>query len=132
MKNPSLIAIIGLGNPDEKFTNSPHNAGFAVLDLLVKNQQVKFSKTKTALVARVKDASRELLLVKPMTYMNKSGEAVKSIAAQHEIKTENIWLIHDDIDLPLGMIRIVKGRGAGGHKGVLSILKVLKIGRAHV
>ena len=58
--------------------------------------------------------------------MNKSGEAVKSIAAQHEIKTENIWLIHDDIDLPLGMIRIVKGRGAGGHKGVLSILKVLK------
>jgi len=102
-----MILIVGLGNPGKKYEKTRHNIGFRVLDEL-RSLNLKM-----------------VILEKPKTFMNLSGKAVKSLIAKYKIPTTNLWVIHDDIDLPLGKIRIVKNRGAAGHKGVESIIKEL-------
>lgn len=119
--------IVGLGNPGEKYEGTRHNLGFVVLDALlqeltpVEKTAWKENKKFNALLAKIDD----LILAKPQTFMNASGMAVAKIANFYKIKPENIWIIHDDVDLPLEEIRIVKGRGAAGHRGVESIIKEL-------
>jgi len=103
-----MILIVGLGNPGKKYQKTRHNLGFRVVDEL-KSLNLK-----------------NVTLAKPKTFMNLSGKAIKSLTTNYKIPTTNIWVIHDDIDLPLGKIRISKGRGAAGHKGVESIIKELK------
>ncbi len=103
-----MILIVGLGNPGKKYQKTRHNLGFRVVDEL-KSLNLK-----------------NVTLAKPKTFMNLSGKAIKSLITNYKIPTTNIWVIHDDIDLPLGKIRISKGRGAAGHKGVESIIKELK------
>ncbi len=102
-----MILIVGLGNPGKKYQDTRHNIGFRALDEL---QSLNLKK---------------VILEKPKTFMNLSGKAVKSLITKYKIPTTNLWVIHDDIDLPLGKIRIVKNRGAAGHKGVESIIKAI-------
>ena len=119
--------IIGLGNPGKKYEKTRHNFGFLVLDALLQDlaplEKTSWQKDKkiNALIAKIND----LILIKPQTMMNNSGVAVAKIAHFYKIKLKDIWIIHDDIDLPLGKIKIVQARGAAGHKGVESIIKEL-------
>ena len=103
-----MILIVGLGNPGPKYKFTRHNVGFRVIDKLA-------SLTLKGVV-----------LAKPKTFMNLSGQAVKNLLKNHKLKPDNLIVIHDDIDILLGKILIVKNRGAAGHKGVQSIINELK------
>jgi len=122
-----MILIVGLGNPGEKYENTRHNLGFAVLDALlqkltpVKKTAWKENKKFNSEIAKIGN----LILAKPQTFMNASGMAVSKIANFYKIEPAEIWVIHDEIDLPLEQLRIVRGRGAAGHRGVDSIIKEL-------
>jgi len=122
-----MILIVGLGNPGEKYEDTKHNLGFAVLDALlqkltpVEKTAWKENKKFNSLVAKIGN----LILAKPQTFVNASGMAVAKIANFYKIKPEEIWVIHDEIDLPLETVRIIRGRGAAGHRGVESIIKEL-------
>jgi len=105
----NMILIVGLGNPGKKYENTRHNIGFRIIDELEK-----------------KELSEKAIPFKPLTFMNNSGKAVKKLTDNLQLTTNNLWIIHDDIDLLLGKIRISKNRGAGGHKGVESIIRELK------
>lgn len=124
MKNK--ILIVGLGNPGSKYENTRHNLGFMVLDKLAKRllpvakSQWQMDKESKALVLRVN--SRAVLL-KPQTFMNSSGYAVERIKEKEKIATSSLWVIHDDVDLPLGKIKIRIGGASAGHHGVDSIIK---------
>lgn len=111
------MIIIGLGNPTKKHEGDRHNVGFQVLDVYAEHMGISFSE-KSAFDALV-GISGELLLVKPMTYMNDSGLCVKKMFRQYK---ELPVVIYDDIDIPLGEIRCSFARGAGGHNGVQSII----------
>lgn len=114
-----MTIIIGLGNPGEKFKNTRHNAGFAAVDFFAQKNnfpEFKLSKKYQSLISE----NENVMLVKPQTFMNESGKAVKSTLKKKR-ETELI-IIHDDIDLPLGKIKLSKDSGDGGHKGVNSII----------
>ncbi len=112
--------IVGLGNPGEKYKNTRHNIGFILLDKLAEenNASWKFDKKFNAEISKFGD----YLLVKPQTFMNKSGEAVSKIVNFYDIALEDILLIHDEIDLEHGVIKVEKGRGSAGHKGVQNVI----------
>lgn len=118
--------IVGLGNPGPKYANSRHNIGFNVVDRAARAMQDKSivwqkeSKFK-AEVFRTGD----LIFVKPQTYMNLSGVAVSQISQYYKILPDEIYIVHDDLDLPLGKIRIRSGGASAGHNGVQSIIEAL-------
>jgi len=115
-----MIIIVGLGNPGEKYKNTRHNVGFQVINEFARENdfpEFKLSKRYNSLISE----KENIVLVKPQTFMNESGKAVKALL-KNTMKTVLV-VIHDDIDLPLGKIRISKNRGAAGHKGVESIIK---------
>lgn len=118
------MIIVGLGNPGKKYINTRHNVGFELINQLAKENnfpEFKLSKKFNALISE-KD---NIILVKPQTFMNNSGKSVKKIAVNYKLQTTNLIIVHDDIDLPLGKIRVSKNRGSAGHKGVESIIKEL-------
>jgi len=117
--------IVGLGNPGEKYKKTRHNLGFLVVDYLAAGDKWKKSKNSNCLYIRKQIGPEEIELIKPLTFMNNSGKTVNHIQKKHRIKPENILIIHDEIDLPLGEIRIQQGRGPAGHKGVQSIINQL-------
>ncbi|NIP32353.1 aminoacyl-tRNA hydrolase [Candidatus Saccharibacteria bacterium] len=122
--------IIGLGNPDKKYTNTPHNLGFVALDEIQKEYNeffpnFKLNKKFQAEISKGKFPDKDIILAKPQTFMNLSGKSVQAIKKFYKIKPQDIWIFHDDIDLPLGKIRISKKSGAAGHKGVQSIIDML-------
>ena len=119
-----MKAVFGLGNPGLKYSLARHNVGFQVIDLYRKVNHIrkKGRITGLSLVYRLDN----LLLVKPMTYMNESGQAVKSILDQFQIPLEDALIVYDDLDLAFGTMRILPGGGAGSHKGMISILSALK------
>jgi len=124
-----MILIVGLGNPGKKYQKTRHNIGFLVVESL-KLKVKSFSNWKKikrfqAEISKGKINNQEILLAEPQTFMNLSGKAVKLLTKTYNLKPETLFIIHDDIDLPLGKIRIVKNRGAAGHKGVESIIKEL-------
>ena len=124
-----MVLIIGLGNPGGKFKKTRHNLGFMVVDQLQKIQGFSDWQTKKKFQAEISEGhlySEKIILVKPQTFMNDSGQAVRKIAANY--KTENILVVHDDLDLEFGKMKIVKKRGSAGHKGVESIIQELKSG----
>jgi len=124
-----MLLIIGLGNPGWKFQKTRHNLGFRVVDELVRKNNFpifKLSKKFLAEISEGKIADQKVILAKPQTFMNLSGKSVKKLTNNLQLTTYNLWVIHDDLDLPLGKIRISVGRGAAGHKGVESIIKELK------
>lgn len=120
--------IVGLGNLGEKYSKTRHNLGFMVVDKLARKllplKETKWQKDKkaNALVLRVPP---NILLVKPQTFMNASGLAVAKLADFYKIKPEDIWVVHDDVDLPLGEMKIRLGGAAAGHRGVESIINHL-------
>ena len=121
-----MILIVGLGNPGQKFNKTRHNIGFLVIDEFLKKNAFpdwKKSKKINCLYAKKEIAGKEIELIKPLVFMNNSGQVVKSVSGKHNLKPGNILVIHDDVDLLLGKIRIVQNRGAAGHKGVESIIQ---------
>lgn len=123
----AIKLIVGLGNPGEKYENTRHNLGFAVLDALlqeltpVEKTVWQEDKKSNSLIAKVGD----LILAKPMTFVNASGFAVRKLITDHQLQITNLWVVHDDLDLPLGKIKIRKGSGSAGHRGIDSIVKEL-------
>jgi len=115
----------GLGNPGERYKNTRHNFGFLVIETFAKKHHLnfKFYKDLESEAAYYKDKA---ILIKPLTYMNLSGRAVKKWVLKEGIPLKNLLVIYDDLDLPLGKIKILPKGGAGGHKGMLSIIEALE------
>ena len=113
--------IVGLGNIGKEYENTRHNIGFMVVDELAKRWGVSFNRTdKNAMFAEHR-APEKIMLIKPTTYMNLSGIAVGAYANYYNLGNEEIAVIQDDLDLPVGQLRIRKKGSAGGHNGIKSI-----------
>jgi len=118
--------IVGLGNPGREYAHTRHNVGFDILDLLAKQRHVRIlGRQSRALVGSFDLCGEQILLVKPQTFMNESGQAVGGIARKHNLGPDDILVIYDDLDLPLGKIRIRMRGSSGGHKGMKSIISHL-------
>jgi PTH1 family peptidyl-tRNA hydrolase len=124
-----MILIVGLGNPGEKYVQTRHNLGFMVVEELarkllpVDGQKWRLDKKANTLVLPV---NSRLVLVKPQSFMNASGEVVAKLVNYYRIDPSQLWVVHDEVDLPLGKIKIRKGGSGAGHHGVESIMAVLK------
>lgn len=117
--------IVGLGNPGKEYENTRHNIGFLVADAIVKNEgfiRKKKEKKFHAEISYGNILTRKVLLVKPQTFMNRSGDAVLELKNFYKIEAKDIFVIHDDLDLPVAAIRISHNASSGGHKGVESII----------
>ncbi|MGE5529992.1 MAG: aminoacyl-tRNA hydrolase [Patescibacteria group bacterium] len=118
--------LVGLGNPGERYSQTRHNAGFLVLDALARRAGVRFSRRAAdARSATVRLEGRHVVLAKPQTYMNASGTAVAGLVRRHAIPLERLLIVSDDMDLPLGALRLRRGGGSGGHHGLDSIIAAL-------
>jgi len=118
--------IVGLGNPGLKYELTRHNAGFMALDYFADRHGFSLSSEKwQGVYCRDRLADVRILLVKPQSFMNKSGECVVRFADFYRIDTANILVVHDDLDLPAGRIKVVARGGAGGHNGIRSIISHL-------
>lgn len=119
--------LLGLGNPDEKYQGTRHNIGRAVLDRVHERYGTTDWHLQKSQVWKAKAAvdSHTLVLLKPDTYMNKSGAAVAALKGKQK-SIERLIILHDDMDLPLGSVRIVRSRGNGGHNGVASVERTLR------
>jgi len=117
---------VGLGNPGPEYENSRHNIGFRVIDLWCRDLGLSLNSRRfRAKYIRSAFRGKNIILLCPLTFMNLSGESVRACADYYALETNRILVIHDDLDLPLGRIKVVRDRGAGGHKGVSSIIRHL-------
>jgi PTH1 family peptidyl-tRNA hydrolase len=121
-----VYLVVGLGNPGKGYSKTRHNIGFRVMEswsgkLCVRLTGHRFQAESTK--ARVDNLN--VLLVRPLTYMNESGRSVRAFADYYHIENQSVVAVHDDLDLPLGRIKVVKNGGTGGHKGVRSIIEHL-------
>jgi PTH1 family peptidyl-tRNA hydrolase len=114
--------VAGLGNPGEEYAETPHNLGFMVADVLAARHGIRISRPDSlSLIGPGQIAGKPVLLAKPQTYMNLSGTSLKPLIAKHEILPENLILVYDDLDLPLGKIRVRPKGSPGSHNGVKSV-----------
>jgi PTH1 family peptidyl-tRNA hydrolase len=121
-----MFLIVGLGNPGEKYSETRHNIGFQVVDRLAAHAGVSFGESKwKALVCKATIGGQAVVLVKPQTFMNLSGEVVGPIASYYKASLEDIIAVHDDLDLDCGRIKITQKGGAGGHNGIKSLIQHL-------
>lgn len=121
--------IVGLGNPDDKYKNTFHNLGFMSVDKAAEKLGVQFIKTKCrAKIAEIKLGAEKVILAKPLTYMNLSGESVRELVSFFKIDLKDLLVIYDDYDLFKGAIRIREAGSAGTHNGMRNILKELGCG----
>ncbi len=115
--------IAGLGNPGQRYRNTRHNIGFQVIDLFSKKLGVRLTGRRfQSRNARVRFGEKEIILLCPTPFMNQNGKSIKACAVYYHLKTEKILIVHDDIDLPIGRVKVVKQGSAGGHKGVQSVI----------
>ena len=124
-KKPSGVEwlVVGLGNPGEKYARTRHNMGFLTLDLLAERERVKIDRIKfKATTAQATVGGARCLLLKPQTYMNLSGEAVREAAQFYKIPADHVLVIYDDVSLPVGKIRVRPSGSAGGHNGIKNII----------
>jgi PTH1 family peptidyl-tRNA hydrolase len=144
----TLKMIVGLGNPGPRYANNRHNIGFRAVELYAERHAIDFARTQSkarigdgwvqkrldsepatssgnALDALLNPTRQKVLLVKPMTYMNNSGEAVAAVANFYKVEPPDILVIHDDLDLPPGTLRLRPGGGSGGQNGIRSIIRIL-------
>ena len=120
-----MKVIMGLGNPGNKYENTRHNIGFKVIKKLAEKYECSPERKFSSLVARDKIDDIEVMLVQPLTFMNRSGKAAGKIAGKLDLKPEDFLVIHDDLDLELGRIKLKKSGSSGGHNGVKSIISAL-------
>jgi len=120
MQENKPVLIVGLGNPGSEYSKTRHNVGFMAVDYFAPNDAI-WKKEKNALTARTEIDGKNVILVKPQTFMNNSGDAVGPLMAFYKIPLENVIVIHDDMDLKLGNIREKVGGGSAGHNGIKSI-----------
>lgn len=118
-----MYVIVGLGNPGKKYENTRHNIGFITVDYLADRHGIKINKIKhKALVGEGNISDQKVLLVKPQTYMNLSGNSVREVMDYYKVDIENLIVIYDDIDIPAGSVRIRKKGSAGTHNGMRSVV----------
>ena len=123
--------IVGLGNPDKEYDNTRHNIGYAVVDSLIaqinekSNQNYSFTSDRYAFVCQAKMMGRPLIVIKPTTYMNLSGKAVRYWLEKENISIENLFIVVDDLALPLGTLRLRYKGTDGGHNGLKNIIEIL-------
>lgn len=126
MSENSTYLILGLGNPGREYANTRHNMGFMLLDRLAQKQNAHAMKVQSkAIIIEARLGEKKLLLAKPQTYMNLSGQAAQGLIHFYKLPLEQVLVAHDDLDLPLGVLRLRPGGGAGGQKGVRSIIEHL-------
>ena len=122
---PSAVdwLVAGLGNPGQKYQNTRHNMGFLTVELLAEQKGVKLNKVKFKSAYNILDfAGCRCLVMKPQTYMNLSGEAVREAAQFYKIPAERVLVIYDDVSLPVGKLRVRPSGSAGGHNGIKNII----------
>ena len=118
--------IVGLGNPGKEYANNRHNIGFLCLNRLAKQYRIEFDRKQgKARIGTGSIAGTPVVLAKPQTYMNASGQSVFLLMQKYHVSPEDLVVIHDDMDLPLGKIRLRKGSSSGGHRGAASIISEL-------
>lgn len=121
-----LALIVGLGNPGPEYARNRHNVGFQTLDILGARYGLRFDQRQHhARLTRGQIAGCPVLLAKPLTYMNVSGQAVSALLTRRKVDTPRLLVVLDDLDLPLGVLRLRPGGGHGGHKGLRSIIQSL-------
>lgn len=122
-----MYVVVGLGNPGSKYRETRHNVGFSVIDILGNRYNTKINKIKfKSLYAEIKIGNEKVLLVKPQTYMNNSGETLLEISNFFKVPIENIIVVLDDIDIDFGSLRVRQKGSAGSHNGMKSIIYLLK------
>ncbi len=120
------IIIVGLGNPGRKYENTRHNLGFITVDQLAERHDIKVKKLKfKALLGEGNISGHKVILVKPQTFMNLSGQSVRDVVAFYKVDIEDVIIIYDDFDLPLGALRLRKFGSAGTHNGMRNIVYLL-------
>lgn len=119
-----LKLVVGLGNPGSTYAHTRHNAGFAFIDELVRRSgaTLRAEPRFHGKLGRARIGTHEVWLLKPMTYMNLSGDAVRSVAAYYKIGPGSVLVAHDELDFPPGVVRLKHGGGAGGHNGLRDIM----------
>lgn len=117
--------VVGLGNPGAEYEATRHNVGFAVADVLARRHHASWRSTRQrAQVAECRTGAGTLVLAKPQTYMNLSGESVKALLRHHGIAPDRLLVVHDELDLPLAVVRLKLGGGTAGHNGLRSISQI--------
>ena len=126
MNDAERFLIVGLGNPGRKYRGNRHNIGFMAVDALAAASKIESSKVQNkAIVGNGRIQSQNVILAKPQTYMNSSGDAVGPLARYYKVPPENVLVVYDELDLPFGTIRLREKGGAGGHNGMKSIINHL-------
>ncbi len=118
-----MWVIAGLGNPGSKYANTRHNIGFKVIDQISKETNIPLEKKSTYIIGKGPIDGEEIILLKPFLFMNKSGIVVNKILGKFDVEPNKLIVIHDDLDLAVGVIKIKKNGSSGGHKGVESIIQ---------
>lgn len=119
--------IVGLGNPGTRYRQTRHNVGFDVVDELARRHRLKFEAARSeAVVARVRNDGDRVLLAKPLTFMNRSGDAVAGLLHFYRVPLADVLIVIEDVNLPLGHLRARPGGSAGGHNGLRSVIEVLR------
>lgn len=120
-----MKVIVGLGNPGAQYANTPHSVGFEVVDAIAAELGLEWEAKKafSCLMAKGVFAGKPVLLVKPQTYMNLSGDSVAPVVKYHNATTADLIVVQDDIDIPLGRLRIRKNGSCGGHNGIRNIIE---------
>lgn len=125
-----LRLVLGLGNPGRRYAGSRHNLGFAVVDELARRHGLNFR--RRSLLSRWgkgRVGHRPVIVAKPRTYMNQSGQAAGALLNYFKLGPQDLLVVHDDLDLPLGRLKVALSGGAGGHKGVASLIQHLSSGK---
>jgi PTH1 family peptidyl-tRNA hydrolase len=119
-----VLIIAGLGNPGPKYAGNRHNSGFMVVEAFAARcEGVSFREKFRGLVARARLSDRDLLLLKPMTFMNLSGESVQQAMQFYKVEPGELVVVHDELDLEFGVLRVKRGGGTAGHKGLASVIE---------
>ena len=127
MGESGLFGIVGLGNPGRRYRKTRHNIGFMVVDRLADQHGEKIDEFNCrSLVRELKIGGQEVILVKPQTYMNRSGEAVSELVEKYNLDLSRLLIMYDDVDLPMGRLRLKARGSAGSHNGMRSILSFLE------
>jgi len=122
----NTFLIVGLGNPGREYKDNRHNVGFMLIDRLSVRLNARMSRVQAkALVGSVNHEGNKIILAKPQTYMNLSGQSIQGLARFYKLPLENMIVAHDDLDLPFGTIRIRPGGGPGGQRGIASTIERL-------